>query len=116
MGLNKNVSGYLPDETPPIAPATISPTPKPVIGGLEIYLFGVIAAQGIAIFMDKKVDMFDSKNLAVIACILIIGLGGNSAFGGMIPFFGLNMPTIATAAIVGIGLNFLLSLKKTPKK
>lgn len=87
--------------------------PKPVIGGLEIYLFGVIAAQGIAIFMDKKVDMFDSKNLAVIACILIIGLGGNSAFGGMIPFFGLNMPTIATAAIVGIGLNFLLSFRKT---
>lgn len=90
--------------------------PKPVIGGLEIYLFGVIAAQGIAIFMDKKVDMFDSKNLAVIACILIIGLGGNSAFGGMIPFFGLNMPTIATAAIVGIGLNFCLSFKKIPKK
>ncbi len=86
--------------------------PKPVIGGLEIYLFGVIAAQGIAIFMDKKVDMFDSKNLAVIACILIIGLGGNSAFGGMIPMFGIELPTIATAAIVGIGLNYLLSFRK----
>ncbi|NLC64783.1 MAG: xanthine permease, partial [Erysipelothrix sp.] len=86
--------------------------PKPVIGGLEIYLFGVIAAQGIAIFMDKKVDMFDSKNLAVIACILIIGLGGNSAFGGMIPIFGVQVPTIATAAMLGIGLNFLLSFRK----
>lgn len=86
--------------------------PKPVIGGLEIYLFGVIAAQGIAIFMDKKVDMFDSKNLAVIATILIIGLGGNSAFGGMIPIFGVEIPTIATAALVGIGLNFLLGFRK----
>lgn len=86
--------------------------PKPVIGGLEIYLFGVIAAQGIAIFMDKKVDMFDSKNLAVIAVILIVGLGGNSAFGGMIPIFGVQVPTIATAAMLGIGLNFLLSFRK----
>lgn len=90
--------------------------PKPVIGGLEIYLFGVIAAQGIAIFMDRKVNMFDSKNLAVIAVILIVGLGGNSAFGGMIPFFGLQMPTIATAAILGIGLNILLSIGHKKEK
>ncbi|NLC41898.1 MAG: xanthine permease [Erysipelothrix sp.] len=89
--------------------------PKPVIGGLEIYLFGVIAAQGIAILMDRKVDMFDSKNLAVIAVILIVGLGGNSAFGGMIPFFGLQLPTIATAAISGIGLNLLLNFGRKQK-
>lgn len=49
--------------------------PASVIGGLSIYLFGVIAAQGITIMMDKKVDMFNSKSLAVIAVILIIGLG-----------------------------------------
>ncbi len=92
--------------------------PKPVIGGLEIYLFGVIASQGIAIFMDKKVDMFDSKNLAVIATILVIGLGGNSAFGGMIPFFGMNLPTLSTAAMVGILLNWFLSfgIKKKIKE
>lgn len=85
--------------------------PKPVIGGLEIYLFGVIAAQGIAILMERKVDMFSSKNLAVMATILIIGLGGNTAFpGGMIPFLGTKLPAISTAAIVGILLNLILSL------
>ena len=32
--------------------------PLAVIGGLEIYLFGAIAAQGMAIMIDKNVDMF----------------------------------------------------------
>jgi uracil permease len=85
--------------------------PTAVIGGLSIYLFGVIAAQGITIMMDKKVDMFSSKNLAVIAVILIVGLGGSFNFeGGMIPMFGTQLPAIATAAIVGITLNLLLSI------
>lgn len=84
--------------------------PTAVIGGLSIYLFGVIAAQGITIMMDRKVDMFSSKNLAIIAVILIVGLGGSFQFeGGMIPMFGTQLPAIATAAIVGITLNLLLS-------
>ncbi|MBQ7223848.1 MAG: xanthine permease [Erysipelotrichaceae bacterium] len=84
--------------------------PKPVIGGLEVYLFGAIAAQGIAIMIEKKVDMFSSKNIAVIACIMIIGLGGHFQFGGNIPFFGINIPDIAGASIFGILLNALLSI------
>ena len=89
--------------------------PLAVIGGLEIYLFGAIAAQGIAIMIEKKVDMFSSKNIAVIASIMIIGIGGNYAFGGNIPFFGLQVPCIAGAAIFGILLNLLLSIKKKKK-
>jgi uracil permease len=86
--------------------------PNAVIGGLSVYLFGVIAAQGITIMMDRKVDMFKSKNLAVIAIILIIGLGGTYGFegDGMIPAFGLKFPALATAAVAGILLNLLLSI------
>lgn len=85
--------------------------PNAVIGGLSIYLFGVIAAQGITIMMDKKVDMFKSSNLAIIAIILIIGLGGSFGFNdGMIPMFGMEFPAIATAAVFGILLNLLLSI------
>ena len=92
--------------------------PLAVIGGLEVYLFGAIAAQGIAIMIEKKVDMFSSKNIAVIASIMIIGIGGNYAFGGNIPFFGLQVPCIAGAAIFGILLNLLLSIgeKKSAQK
>jgi uracil permease len=84
--------------------------PLAVIGGLEIYLFGAIAAQGIAIMIDKKVDMFSAKNIAVIASIMVIGIGGQYAFGGNIPFFGINVPCIAGAAIFGILLNLVLSI------
>ena len=85
--------------------------PTCVIGGLSIYLFGVIGAQGITIMLDRKVDMFSSKNLAVIAVILIVGLGGSFGFeGGMIPMFGIEAPAIASAAVVGILLNLVLSL------
>ena len=72
--------------------------PQAVIGGIEICLFGAIAAQGIAIMIDKKADMFSSKNIAVIVTIMIIGVGGQYAFGGNIPFFGLNVPCVAGAA------------------
>ena len=84
--------------------------PLAVIGGLEVYLFGAIAAQGIAIMIDKKVDMFSSKNIAVIAAIMVIGLGGQYAFGGNIPFFGLSIPCVAGASVFGILLNALLSI------
>ncbi len=84
--------------------------PLAVIGGLEIYLFGAIAAQGIAIMIDKKVDMFDSKNIAVIASVMVLGIGGQYAFGGNIPVFGMDVPCIAGAAIFGIILNAILSI------
>ncbi len=88
--------------------------PNAVIGGLSIYLFGVIAAQGITIMINRKVDMFSSKNMAVIAVVLIVGVGGSFAFGGtgMIPIFGVEIPAIATAAVLGIVFNLLLSIGK----
>ncbi len=92
--------------------------PTAVIGGLEIYLFGAIAAQGIAIMIDKKCDMFSSKNIAVIAFIMIVGLGGQYAFGGNIPFPGFDsgIPCVAGAAVGGIILNLLLSFGEKKKK
>ena len=60
--------------------------------------------------IDKKVDMFDSKNIAVIASVMVIGIGGQYAFGGNIPLFGMQIPCIAGAAIFGILLNLLLSI------
>ena len=56
--------------------------PLAVIGGLEVYLFGAIAAQGIAIMIDKNVDMFSSKNIAVIAVIMVVGLADTTRCWG----------------------------------
>jgi len=89
--------------------------PVSVIGGMEIYLFGAIAAQGIAIMLEKKVDLFSAKNIAIVATIMVIGLGGQYAFGGNIPFFGIEVPSVAGAAIFGILLNLILSIGENKK-
>ncbi len=62
--------------------------------------------------IDKQVDMFSAKNIAVIATIMVIAVGGQYKFGGMIPFFGAQLPALATASIFGIVLNALLSIRK----
>jgi uracil permease len=88
--------------------ALVNTLPTAVTGGLAIYLFGVIGAQGIALQIAKRVNMFDPRKLAIIAVILVIGIGGSIGFtGGMIPFFGLQLPAIATSAVVGILLNLV---------
>ncbi|NJP41034.1 xanthine permease [Oscillospiraceae bacterium HV4-5-C5C] len=89
----------------------ISSVPSAVINGACIFLFGVIAAQGIAIMVNKKVDLFSARNLSVISIILVVGLGGHYGFpDNAIPIFGAKIPAIASAAIVGILLNLLLSI------
>lgn len=86
--------------------------PQPVINGACIYLFGVIGVQGVAIMIEKKVDLFEAKNLAIIAVILIIGLGGSFGFpdGNIVIAENVAVPAIATASIVGILLNLLLNV------
>lgn len=92
--------------------ALVFSIPNAVIGGVTIYLFGVIGVQGVAIMINKSVDMFDNKNLAIIATILTIGLGGSFGFeGGMIPVLGAKLPAIATAAVFGIIMNLILNAR-----
>ena len=90
--------------------------PTAVIGGLEIYLFGAIAAQGVAIMIDKGVSMFSARNIAVIAVIMTFGLGVQYFFGGSIDMFGLKVPAIAGAAVLGIIVNLIMSIGDRRKK
>lgn len=95
--------------------ALVGTLPTAVTGGLAIYLFGVIGAQGIALQVARRVNFFDPRKLAVIATILVIGIGGAIGFpGGLIPFFGWQLPAIATAAVVGILLNLVFLVFPAP--
>lgn len=85
--------------------------PLCVIGAMELYCFGSIVVQGM--FVLQKEDILSSKNLSILATVLMIGVGGNYAFGGYIPFFGYNIPCIAFASIFGIILNIILKEKET---
>ena len=96
----------------------VQTVPLAVSGGLAIYLFGVIGMQGIALMQEHKVSMFDPRNLAVGAVIMIVGIGGNIGFdGGFIPItvpgiFPNGLPAIATAAVLGILINAIFLVFK----
>jgi uracil permease len=91
----------------------INTIPVAVVGGLSIYLFGVIGKQGVALIQSEKVNLFDPKNLAIGAIILVLGIGGNLGLpNGLFPFkiplmFPDGIPAIVFAAIVGILFNAL---------
>ncbi len=55
--------------------ALIHTIPVPVMGGISILLFGMIAAMGIRHVIEEKVDLANMKNLIVVAIIFIIGVG-----------------------------------------
>lgn len=93
--------------------AVVETLPTPVTGGLAIFLFGVIGLQGVALIQSERVNLFDPKQLAIGAVILIIGIGGSVFPGGNLPIklsvlqavFPDGLPSIATSAVVGILLN-----------
>ena len=95
--------------------------PTAVTGGLAIYLYGVIGVQGIALMMAEKVDLYDPGKLAIVALILVVGIGGNIGYGGNLPVpllkgvFPLGWPAIATAAVLGILVNLIFVAIKPPK-
>ncbi len=93
--------------------AVVNTLPVAVTGGLSIYLFGVIGMQGIALIQSEKVNLFEPRQLAVGAIILIAGIGGNLGLeNGLFPFpipvlFPNGIPAIVFSAILGILVNLI---------
>ncbi|MEX0788987.1 MAG: solute carrier family 23 protein [Anaerolineales bacterium] len=100
--------------------AVVQSVPLAVSGGLAVYLFGVIGMQGIALMQEHKVSMFNPRNLAVGATIMIVGIGGNIGFPGgffpisLPPIFPNGLPAIATAAVLGILMNVIFLIFEPP--
>ena len=69
--------------------AVIQAIPLPVMGGVSIVVFGLIAVAGAKIWVDNKVDFSENKNLIVAAITLVLGTGdftlkfGQFALGGI---------------------------------
>lgn len=87
--------------------AFTSTIPKPVIGGAVIILFGMIASIGARTLVDNKVDFSKSRNMIIIAVILVFGLGG-AVIPIKIGYAEIKLVGMALAAIVGIILNIIL--------
>ena len=86
--------------------AVIQSVPTPVIGGISFLLFGMIAANGLRILVDNKIDFEKKRNLIIASVILVVGIGGTYLQMG-----SFQLTSIALATLFGILLNLILPEK-----
>ncbi len=85
--------------------AAISTIPTPVMGGITMLLFGVIAVQGFRMFVEQKVDFSKNRNMVLGALTFVIGVSGAAINIGSVQLKGM-----AFATIVGVVLSLLFWL------
>ena len=98
--------------------AVIRTIPQPVMGGISLILFSMIAIVGFKTIKREKVE-FNIFNIIVMASILIVGLSGNflpNAISIQITET-VSISGLSLAAIVGVVLNIILTkLSKVKNK
>lgn len=77
--------------------ATIKSIPEPVMGGITLLLYGVIATSGIRMLVESKVDFSKSYNLVLAAVTFVVGVSGASIKIGYVDLKGMEL-----AAAVGM--------------
>lgn len=94
--------------------AVLKTIPVPVMGGISLMLFSMIALVGVRTVRDNKVE-FNWKNIVVMGSILILGFGASyiQSWTGLtlaIPITStVNISGLSFAAIVGVALNAVLN-------
>uniref|UniRef100_A0A3B0LVI0 Uracil permease n=1 Tax=Arsenophonus endosymbiont of Trialeurodes vaporariorum TaxID=235567 RepID=A0A3B0LVI0_9GAMM len=85
--------------------AAIQLIPVPVMGGVSLLLYGVIAPSGIRVLIDSRVDYNKPQNLILTSVILIIGVSGATIHIGAAELKGM-----ALATIIGIIISLVFRL------
>lgn len=80
--------------------------PQPVMGGIVILLFGMIAAVGIRTLVENQVDLNNVRNLIIVSIIIIFGISGLKVLG---------LVGMGLGAITGILLNLILPDREKDK-
>ena len=89
--------------------ALIQTIPVPVLGGLSIVVFGLIAATAGRIWVENRVDFSDPRNLITVAVALVLGAGNFKLTLG-----GFTLDGIGTATFGAIILYHLLNQALPP--
>jgi uracil permease len=92
--------------------AIIQTIPTPVLGGISMLLFGIIASSGLRTIVESGVDYKDKRNRTISSVIFVIGIGG-----GRLAFFitedlHFELAGVALATVVGIVLNLAFLANK----
>jgi uracil-xanthine permease len=96
------IGGFIPKVS-----AVISSIPTPVMGGISLLLFGLIASSGLRLLVKSGIDYSHSRNLIMSSVVLVIGIGMETG-GFTIPLGKYSIPGMALATFIGIILNLIL--------
>ncbi len=87
--------------------AFLQTIPAPVMGGIMVLLFGMIAVVGLNTLVRSQQDLTKPRNLVIVSLILVCGIGGMKLSAGAI-----SIEKIGLAGIIGVVLNLILPKEK----
>lgn len=90
--------------------AVISSIPTPVMGGISLLLFGIIAASGIRMLVESQIDYSKSQNLILTCIVLVIGISGATVQIKDVALTGMGLATVV-AILLGLFFKLLDVLK-----
>ncbi len=82
----------------------IQSLPTPIMGGVSVILFGMIASIGIRTLKEAELDFSHSRNLIIASLIFVFGIG----IDNLVITSGLTVSGLTIAGVVGVVLNKLL--------
>ena len=90
--------------------ALIQSIPTPVMGGVSMLLFGVIAASGIRILVESKVDYGKPANLLLTSIVMGVGVSTASLTIGAVTLKGMSLATVI-AIILSLSFRLIFRLR-----
>ena len=88
--------------------AVISCMPAATIGGVSLVLYGMISAVGVRNVVENQVDFKSSRNVIIMALILVLSIGISYSEKGSLDIGFTTLSGLAVGALVGIILNAIL--------
>ena len=88
--------------------ALIACMPASTIGGVSLVLYGMISAVGVRNVVENRVDFTKSRNVIVMALILVLAIGIKYGANDAVSLGFTTLSGLAVAALVGVILNAVL--------
>jgi uracil permease len=95
--------------------ALIQTIPTPVLGGISMLLFGIIASSGLRTIVESGVNYKDKRNLTISSVIFVIGIGGGRLAFNITQDLRFELAGVALATVVGIVINLVFPAVKEQK-
>ena len=82
--------------------------PAATIGGVSLILYGMISAVGIRNLVETKADLTNSRNIIIVAAILVLAIGIKYGANDLVAVGNIKLSGLAISVIAGVLLNAIL--------